>query len=142
MVMGILVFIYIFTHPKMVVLGGTDGSGVGPGFFPFICAAALTILGLLLFLKGVRENGSVDYFALTEEKKKNLIMVACMAAFIVVFLILWKVTKRFFIILPIYSFAINMLFKRSLLFSVVFAAAITAAIYGLFGVGFTIRFMP
>ena len=142
MVMGILVFIYIFTHPKMVVLGGTDGSGVGPGFFPFICAAALTILGLLLFLKGVRENGSVDYFALTEEKKKNLIMVACMAAFIVVFLILWKVTKRFFIILPIYSFAINMLFKRSLLFSVVFAVAITAAIYGLFGVGFTIRFMP
>ena len=142
MVMGILVFIYIFTHPKMVVLGGTDGSGVGPGFFPFICAAALTILGLLLFLKGVRENGSVDYFALTEEKKKNLIMVACMAAFIVVFLILWKVTKRFFIILPIYSFAINMLFKRSLLFSVIFAAAITAAIYGLFGVGFTIRFMP
>ena len=142
MIVGILAFIYIGTNPKMVIIGGTDGSGVGPGFFPFVCGAALLLLGLLLVINGIRRKGTVDYFKLTPEKKKNFITVGLLALFILVYLVLWKITKLFFVILPVYSFVVNLLFKRSILFSLIFTAVITAFVYFLFRVGFTIRFMP
>lgn len=34
LIIGGFTLIYIHQNPKMVVLGGTDGAGVGPGFFP------------------------------------------------------------------------------------------------------------
>ena len=122
LIIGILTFIYIGLHPKMVILGGTDGSGVGPGMFPCLCAVALTLLGALLVLKALREKEPTDYFKFTDEKKKNLKVVLLMALFIFVYLIVWKVSRRFFVILPVYAFAVNRLFKRSILFSLIFAA--------------------
>lgn len=69
LIIGGFTLIYIHQNPKMVVLGGTDGAGVGPGFFPFICAVALIICGVLLTIRGIRQHGEVDYFMLTEEKR-------------------------------------------------------------------------
>ena len=141
-VIGVLTLIYIFVNSKMVVFGGTDGSGVGPGLFPFVSAVALIIFGIVLTLRGVQQNGTVDYFKLTDEKKKNLKNVGLVIASILIFLIAWKISEQFFIFLPIYIFVINKLFKRSTKFSLIFTIGMTAFVYGLFVIGFSIRFMP
>lgn len=142
LVIGALTLIYIFQNPKMVVLGGTDGSGVGPGLFPFISAAALIVFGAMLTLRGVRQQGTVDYFMLTDEKKRNLKKVELLTVCIIIFLIVWKISRSFFSILPIYVFIVNKLFKRSTKFALIFTIGMTAFIYGLFAIGFSIRFMP
>ena len=72
LILGGFTLIYNHLNPKMVVLGGSNGAGVGPGFFPFICAVALIICGVLLTIRGIRQHGEVDYFMLTDEKMKNL----------------------------------------------------------------------
>lgn len=141
-VLGILTLIYIWQNPKMVVLGGTDGAGVGPGFFPFICAVALIVCGIMLTLRGIRQNATVDYFMLTDEKKKNMKMAGLLAFCILIFLIVWKISERFFLILPVYVFVVNKLFKRSTIFALLFTVVMTVFVYGLFGMGFSIRFMP
>lgn len=96
LIIGGFTLIYIHQNPKMVVLGGTDGAGVGPGFFPFICAVALIICGVLLTIRGIRQHGEVDYFMLTEEKKNNLKIGALLTGFILIFLIAWKISEMFF----------------------------------------------
>ena len=142
LIIGGFTLIYIHQNPKMVVLGGTDGAGVGPGFFPFICAVALIICGVLLTIRGIRQHGEVDYFMLTEEKKNNLKIGALLSGFILIFLIAWKISEMFFLILPVYVFAVNKLFRRSMIFSLLFTIGMTLFVYGLFAKGFTIRFMP
>lgn len=142
LIIGGFTLIYIHQNPKMVVLGGTDGVGVGPGFFPFICAVALIICGVLLTIRGIRQHGEVDYFMLTEEKKNNLKIGALLTGFILIFLIAWKISEMFFLILPVYVFAVNKLFRRSMIFSLLFTIGMTLFVYGLFAKGFTIRFMP
>lgn len=142
LVLGLATLIYNLMNPKMAIFGGTDGAGVGPGFFPFICAVALIICGVLMIIRGIKQNGTVDYFQMTEEKKKNLMTVGLLAVFILIYLVAWKISKMFFVILPIYTFAVNKLFKRSTKFSLIFAVGMTIFVYGLFGMGFHIRFMP
>lgn len=142
MLVGVLTLFYIFQNPKMVILGGTDGSGVGPGLFPFISATALIIFGIMLTLRSLKQKEAVDYFKLTDEKRNNLKKVVILSVFIMIFLIAWKISRSFFVIIPIYVFAVNKLLKRSTKFSLIFTIGITAFIYGLFSVGFSIRFMP
>ena len=141
-ILGALTMVYIFQNPKMVILGGTDGSGVGPGLFPFISAVALIVFGVVLTLRGMKQQGTVDYFMLTDEKKQNFKKVGILAACILAFLVIWKISESFFIVLPIYTFGVNKLFKRSTKFALLFTIGITLFIYGLFSMGFSIRFMP
>ena len=142
LVLGSLTLVYIFQNSKMVVLGGTDGAGVGPGFFPFICGVALIVCGIFLTLRGVRQNGTIDYFALTDEKKNNLKIAGMLAIAILIFLTAWKISRNFFMILPVYIFVVNKLFKRSTLFALFFTVGMTVFVYGLFGMGFSVRFIP
>ena len=80
---------------------------------------------------------------MTPEKKKNLKNVDMLAGLIALVLIAWKVTTIFYICLPIYCFALNkFVLKQSTKFSVIFTVVMTAFIYGLFTIAFTIRFMP
>ena len=139
---GLLTLIYILQNPKMVIVGDNAIGGVGPGFFPFICAVALIVCGVLLSLRGVRQNGTVDYFQLTEEKKENLKTVGLLLLFILVLLLAWKISQMFFLCLPVYIFAVNKLLKRSTKFTILFTVGMTLFIYGLFRMGFSIRFKP
>jgi hypothetical protein len=84
----------------------------------------------------------VDYFQLTEERKKNLKITSLLAVFVFIFLFAWKVTERFFWVLPVYVFAVNKLFKRSTKFALIFTIGMTLFVYGLFSMGFSIRFRP
>lgn len=139
---GVLTMIYIFTNEKMVVMNAETYGGIGPGFFPFVCAAALILFGVIMIVQGIKQNGTVDYFQMTPEKKENLKLVGMLALFCLIMLLAWKVTKMFFLCLPIYIFAMNRLLKRSWLFTILFTAGMTLFIYGLFRMGFSIRFRP
>ena len=75
-------------------------------------------------------------------KKNNLKIGALLSGFILIFLIAWKISEMFFPILPVYVFAVNKLFRRSMIFSLLFTIGMTLFVYGLFAKGFTIRFMP
>ncbi len=140
---GAFALIHNILHPKMNIFAEPARGGVGPGFIPFICAVALIVFGIILVVRGIRQNGSVDYFQMTPEKKKNLKNVVMLAGLIALVLIAWKVTTIFYICLPIYCFALNkFVLKQSTKFSIIFTVVMTVFIYGLFTIAFTIRFMP
>lgn len=141
-VIGLFTLIYIFQNPKMVIVGGEVIGGVGPGFFPFVCAVALILCGVLLCLRGIRQKGTVDYFQLTEERKENLKTVALLVLLILLLLVAWKISRMFFLCLPVYIFAVNKLLKRSTKFTILFTIGMTVFIYGLFRLGFSVRFKP
>lgn len=137
---GILTLLYVFLNPKMVVLGKSSDGGLGPGFFPFICGSGLLILGILLTVRGIRQHGTVDYFEMTAEKKENLKSAGLLILLCGLMLIAWKLSEVFFVCLPIYSFAVNKLLKRSTRFSIIFTVVVTAFVYLLFQVCFNILF--
>lgn len=141
-VIGALTLLYIFTHPKMVVFGESRNGGIGPGFFPFICGAIMLILGVVLTLHGIRQNGTVDYFAMDAEKKGNFKLAGLLILMCILLLAAWKISKLFFICLPLYAFAVSKLLKRSTLFSIVFTIVMTGFVYLLFRVCFSITFRP
>ena len=95
-----------------------------------------------MVLQGIKQNGTVDYFQLTPERKENLKQVGMLALLCALMLLAWKVSKMFFLCLPVYVFAMNKLLKRSWLFTILFTIGMTVFIYGLFRVGFSIRFKP
>ena len=139
---GALVLLYTLSHPRMVVWGDAARGGVGPGFFPFICSSLLVFFGILLIFRGIREKGLVDYFQITPERKQNLKVVGLLVLLITLMLARWKLSELFFLCLPIYCFAVNKTLKQSTRFSILFTIGMTAFIYGLFRIAFSIRFRP
>ena len=140
---GLFVLIYNFSHPKMSIFADAARGGVGPGFFPFICGIALVIFGAILVVRGIKQNGSVDFFQMTPEKSANLKNVALLVGIIVLMLAAWKLSRIFYICLPLYCFAVNkFVLKRSIKFSIIFTVIMTGFMYALFTICFTVRFMP
>ena len=139
-VFGVIVIAYILSNPKLPIISQNANGVLGNGFFSFLCAAGLVLCGLLLILRGLRQKGTVDYMQMTPEKKENLILVFKMVALLALFLILWKVTNLFLILLPFYAFGVNMLLKRGWKYSLIFTIGFSAFIIGLFYFGFSIQF--
>lgn len=140
---GAFALIYNYAHPKMAVFATPEKGGVGPGFFPFICGIALVVFGVLLVIRGIRQNGTVDYFQMTPERKQNMKMVIMLVSLIVVMLAAWKISEIFYLVLPFYCFGINKLvLKQSTKFSIFFTVVMTLFIYALFTMAFTVRFKP
>jgi len=137
---GALTLLYIFLNSKMSIIGKASDGGLGPGFFPFLCGTGLVVLGALLTLRGIRQNGTVDYFEMTAEKKQNLKISGLLILLCSILLAAWKISQAFLVCLPVYSFVVNKLFKRSTRFSIIFTIVVTAFIYFLFQVCFSITF--
>lgn len=121
------------------------GNAPGPGFFPVICSSLLVIFGILLFIRGLRQKGTVNYFVMTDEIRGNIKVALAVFAGLVVMLIAWKLLSPLFdyaFILCAFVFAVylNVLFKRSKLFTVLFSLGITALIYFMFMKGFSVTF--
>ena len=121
------------------------GNAPGPGFFPVICGALLLIFGVMLFVRGLRQKGTVNYFVLTDEIRGNIKVMLSALAGLVVMLIMWKVLSPLFKYAFIscaflYSVYLNVIFKRSKLFTVLFSLGITALIYFMFMKGFSVTF--
>ena len=137
---GLIVIAYILSNPKLPIISQNANGVLGNGFFSFICAVGLVLCGLLLILRGLKQKGTVDYMQMSPEKKENLKTIFKMVALLALFLILWKVTNLFLVLLPVYIFSVNILLKRSWKFSLIFAIGFSAFIIGLFYFGFSIQF--
>ena len=121
------------------------GNAPGPGFFPVICASLLVIFGILLFIRGLRQKGTVNYFVLNDEIRGNIKVALAVFIGLVVMLIAWKLLSpvfdyAFITCAFLYAVYLNVLFKRSPLFTVLFSLGITALIYSLFMKGFRVTF--
>ena len=141
-VIGVLAIIYNLSKPNMAIFESSSNGFLGAGFMPFLMSLLLIVFGLVLTIKGLKENGQLDYFKLDEEKKKNLRRVGLFVVLCIAFLTAWKLTKQFFVCLPIYAFLVNVLLKRKWLFTILFTIIVSAFVYCLFHLGFSIRFMP
>ena len=121
------------------------GNAPGPGFFPVICSSLLIIFGIMLIIRGLRQKGTVNYFVITDEIRGNIKVALAVFFGLVVMLIAWKLLSPVFdyaFITCAFLFAIylNVLFKRSPLFTVLFSLGLTALIYFMFMEGFSVTF--
>ncbi len=141
-VIGAVALYLVLSNKKMVIISTKKGTSLGPGFFPFVCGIALLLLGLILFVRGLRQNGKIDYFQFTSEKKENLKTVGLLLLLCIIMLAGWKISKQFFYCLPVYAVLVNRIMKRSWLFSILFSVVVTIFVYFLFHMGFHVTFRP
>ena len=141
--LGAVVAAMTLSNPEKLCIAASAKKGFipGPGFLPIVCAALMVILGICLMIRGLRQNGTVDYFKTTPEIKANIKVVLLAALGLIVFLILWKVASKLFILwVAIYTAYLCLLFKRSVLFTIIFTAVMTGLVYFMFMVGFSVTF--
>ena len=142
LLIGALILFYIALKPKMAVGGEMVNGGTGPGTFPAISGVALIICGILLVIRGIKQNGTVDYFAFTPERKENLKIAALLVLMCTLMTVAWKISKMFLVCLPVYAFAVNKLLKRTTKFSIIFTIVISTFVYVVFGLCFNVSFRP
>ena len=136
---GVLVMILTLTGNDMAILVAKKrGSVPGPGFFPIVCGAFTALFGAALIRRGLLRQH--DYFEMSEEMRGNVKLAMGVLAGFVCFLILWKLTNHFIPLVFIYAVYLNLLFKRSWIFTLVFSVVLTAFIYYLFVSGFSVTF--
>ena len=138
---GLFVLILTLTGSDMAILiAKKRGSIPGPGFFPFLCSALTIVFGIALTIRGLRQNGAVNFFDLTDEMRGNVKIALLVLVGLICFLILWKLTNLFIPLVFVFAIYLNLLFKRSWVFTIVFSIIITAFIYFLFVRGFSVTF--
>ena len=138
---GLFVLILTLTGSDMAILiAKKRGSIPGPGFFPFLCGALTIVFGIALTIRGLRQNGAVNFFDLTDEMRGNVKIALLVLVGLICFLILWKLTNLFIPLVFVFAIYLNLLFKRSWVFTIVFSIIITAFIYFLFVRGFSVTF--
>lgn len=110
-IFGYSVAIYTLLEDTMRVNAQSSDGVPGAGFFPVLLGFAVGILGTILFVRGILQKGSVQYFQVDPEIKFNLKRLGLTAVSIVIFFILWQTTKRFIVCVPILCFALNCHFR-------------------------------
>ncbi|MBQ6594078.1 MAG: tripartite tricarboxylate transporter TctB family protein [Clostridia bacterium] len=141
-VVGLIIVILTLAggEDMTILVAKKRGNVPGPGFFPMICGALMIIFGAALAVRGIRQNGTVHYFEMTEEMRGNIKTAVLVLAGLIAFLVLWKLTNWFVPLVFVYAVYLNMLFKRSWKFTLIFSVIITAFIYFLFVRGFSVTF--
>ncbi|MDO5445427.1 MAG: tripartite tricarboxylate transporter TctB family protein [Eubacteriales bacterium] len=142
-VLGAAVAGMTLANPEKMAIGETAKKGFipGPGFFPLLCAGLLLVFGICLTVRGLLENGKVDFFKMTPEIRENLKTLLKVFGGLVGFLLLWKFFSKLFILwVAIYAAYLCIVFKRSVLFTIIFTIVMTALIYFMFMVGFSVTF--
>lgn len=137
---GFSVAIYTLLEDTMKVEAQSSDGIPGAGFFPVLLGMVVGLLGVVLMLRGLRQKGGVQYFQLDPEIKKNLKTLALVVAGLVVFFILWQVSKQFILCVAILCFFLNSIFKRTLNYNIIYTLVFTAFLYLAFVVGFKVQF--
>ena len=97
-------------------------------------------MSIALTIRGLRQAGAVDYFKMTDEIRGNVKVAALVLLGLICFLVLWKLTNLFVPLVFVFAVYLNVLFKRSWKFTIIFSVIITAFIYLLFVRGFSVTF--
>lgn len=137
---GLCVAIYTLVEDTMRVNAQSSDGVPGAGFFPVLLGFLLAGLGAVLTIRGLLQKGSVQHFKLDEEMKQNLIKLLLTAGSIAVFFVLWQLTHLFVPWAAALCFGLNLIFRRSLKFNILYSVIFIAFIYLAFVKGFSIQF--
>lgn len=137
---GFAVAAYTLMDETMLVQAQSSDGVPGAGFFPALLGAVVGILGVVLLVRGLMQKGSVQYFKLDEEVAQNLRTLLLAAAGIVVFFVVWQLTKQFILCVPVLCFFLNFIFGRNLKFNIIYTVVFTVFLYAAFVLGFSVQF--
>lgn len=141
MLFGFTVAIYTLVEDTMRFRAQTSDGVPGAGFFPVILGFLLGALGLLLMIRGLRAKGEVEFFKIEDDEiRGNVKMLIKTVVCILVFFILWQLTKQFILCALLFVGGLNFIFERSWKFNLIYTVVFVAFIYVAFVVGFSIQF--
>ena len=139
--LGFGVVIYTLAENTMRFNAQTSDGVPGAGFFPVLLGALLGILGIMLVIRSIRKKSEeVQSVAASEETKKNIKMLVLTITAVVVFFILWQLTKLFILWALALVVFLNFIFERTWKFNIIYSVVFVAFIYLAFVVGFSIQF--
>ena len=139
-IFGYSVAIYTLVEDTMRFRAQSSDGVPGAGFFPIILGFIVGILGTALAVRGLKQNGTVQYFQLDDELKHNLKIFGLAALSMLAFFILWQTTKQFIACMTVVCFVLNLVFGRKLTYNLIYTTVVTAFIYGAFVWGFSVQF--
>lgn len=139
-VFGFAVALYTLSEDTMKFRAQSSDGVPGAGFFPVLLGFAVGILGVALMVRGLAQKGSVQYFKLDDELKKNLKTMCLVVVGMIVFFVLWQTTKQFILCVPVLCFFLNLLFGRNLRYNLIYTVVFTLFLYGAFVLGFHVQF--
>ncbi len=137
---GVFFYITTIVTPNLDFGAQTSDGVPGAGFFPYLLSGTICILGIFLIIRGIKQKGTIQYFVLDEELKKNLRILLLTFLGIIGFLILWKVTGLFLLGVFLFSFYLNKVFGRSWKYALLYALVLSLFIYLVFFKAFSIQF--
>lgn len=112
------------------ITGQKGISGLGPGFFPALCASFTIFFGLWIDFDAIRK-GSVDFFGTDPEQLSNLKLLAFAAGVFILFLVTWYFVN-FYLGVALLCLLYNFAFGRTWKFNLVSTAVIVVLLYFIF----------
>ena len=123
-----LVFIIVAKGMKFF-LSDTDP---GPIVFPIGAALAVIVLSLVLIVKSLCNPKEYLKGVFTDpEQKASFLRMLMMLGAMALFLVLWNVVPFLVACIP-FTFALCMLFRQSLRFSIIYSLALSGIVYVVF----------
>lgn len=143
---GAFFFIQTLQNKQMSFFSTTSDGVPGGGFFPYILCVLIMIMGLGLIVRGALKGNKV-FFMIDPEMRENMKLMASTLVAILAFLALWKWlapilgNSAFYSCVAVLELVLNkFMFKRTWLFSILYAVIFTLFIYLVFGMFFAIQF--
>ena len=114
-------------------VGSSTSDGVpGAGFFPFVLALIILVLGLVQATLFFRDRGEKKTsFALPLDRRANAARIAATVGAMLGLFALWKLV-RFEAAAPAFCLFLNWVYGRGWLFNLIFSALMTLLIHLLF----------
>ena len=139
--LGFGVVVYTLAENTMRFNAQTSDGVPGAGFFPVLLGTVLGILGVVLLIRSILEKGGrTPPSGSREETRKNIKMLLLTIAAIVVFFVLWQLTKLFILWALALVVFLNFIFERAWKFNIIYSVVFVAFIYLAFVVGFSVQF--
>jgi hypothetical protein len=134
-VLASIVAIY-FIVASQPLPGATKNGVPGSGYFPTIAACGVLFFSVLLIIQGFRSPKT--YFHMEKSQLINLVQMVEVLLALAGFLIIWK----FIPFIPaalIYVFALSLILKQPLKFSIPYTIGVVVVLYLIFSVAFKVK---
>jgi len=137
---GIFFLVKTLATDNLSFVATTSDGVPGAGFFPCILSGALIVSGIILMIRGLRQNGEKQYVALDAEMRGNIKILLLTVAGLAVFLAFWYLTDLFIVGVLLFAVFLNKLYERKWKYTIIYAVVFTVFIYLVFMMAFSIGF--
>lgn len=134
-ILSILVALY-FIITSTGLPGATKNGVPGSGYFPTIAAIGVLVLSVLMIIQGIKKPQ--EYFRIEKSQRGNLIQMIAVLAALAGFLIIWKYIP-FIPAALIYVFALSVILRQPLKFSIPYTIGVVLVLYLIFSVAFKVK---